>query len=173
MELPKKIKRILFDPSPKLRLVNEPVDEPWMYLEKWVAQMFTLMYESPSGGVGLSACQVGWNVQLFVMNADKEKKSREKQRVFWNPKIFGTMGEVKKVREGCLSLPNVFGLVERFPGVVLHAITPTGPIVEPFEGFAAQIIQHEMDHLAGKVCWEKFVPPDPAPVAPPAAEVKP
>lgn len=177
MELPDKINRLYLDPSAKIRLPNELVTEPWEYLEKWARKMFGLMYAV--NGVGLSACQVGWNVQLFVMNPDKDRR-RSAERVFWNPSIFGTEGDPEPMREGCLSLPKVFGNVKRFPGIVLKAMTPAGERVELFRDFPAQVVQHEMDHMAGKVCWEKFTdeperkpsaapPGQPGAAAPPVA----
>lgn len=154
MEFPKKINKILYDPAPRLRAPNELVTEPWEYLEGWTRKMFKLMYEV--NGVGLSACQVGWNVQLFVMNPDKEGKSKKQERVYWNPRRYGTQGAMVVYNEGCLSLPKVFGNVKRFPGIVLHAMTPQGEKFEHLTGFAAHIVQHELDHMVGQLCWEKF-----------------
>lgn len=117
--------------------------------------MFKVMYRS-GNGVGLAAPQVGWNVRLFIMNPDTETKKPSAQRVFWNPEI-KFIGEPELMNEGCLSLPNVWGDVMRHPAVKLTASSPTGWLDEVFEGFEAQIIQHEMGHLKGKLCMDSFV----------------
>lgn len=151
-----KIKRVILDPDPRLRAPNADVTEPWEHLESDVRRMFKVMYGT---GVGcdMAAPQVGWNVRLFIMNPDIETKKPRAQRVFWNPEIVAFEGEPEKKREGCLSLPRVYGDVMRYPKVQLRAITPEGPVQEWFEGLAAQIVQHEMGHLVGQLCLELFV----------------
>lgn len=150
-----KIKRVILDPDPRLRAPNVPVTEPWEYLEPLVRKMFKVMY-SAGNGVGLAAPQVGWNVQLFVMNPDQQHKRPGAQRVYWNPELVELVGEPKKMREGCLSLPKVFGDILRYPKVRIKAMSPRGLVEETFEGFAAEIVQHEIDHLNSVLCWEKF-----------------
>jgi peptide deformylase len=150
-----KIKKVVLDPDPRLRLPNVNVTAPWADLETDVKRMFKVMY-STGVGCGLAAPQVGWNVRLFIMNPDIATKKPRAQRVFWNPDV-DLLGEPAPRREGCLSLPNVYGNVMRYPEVKLYAQSPTGPVEEVFSGLAAQIIQHEMDHLAGLLCFEKFV----------------
>lgn len=159
MDFPLKIKRMKLDPAPCLRAPNADVDAPWEDLEPWADRMFKVMY-SCGNGVGLSACQVGWNVRLFVMNWDSDHKKPQAECVFWNPVLDGVEGEPLKLWEGCLSLPKVFGWVLRYPSIRLKAMTPLGPIEEWFDGRAAHIIQHELDHMKGELCWEKFLPAD-------------
>jgi peptide deformylase len=109
-----------------------------------------------TNGVGLAAPQVGWNVRLFVMNPDQRTFRPQEQRVFWNPAIVERLGERRWKREGCLSLPRVFGDIERWDVVRLKAMTPAGPIDEFFSEFAGEIVQHEVDHLDGKLCYDQW-----------------
>lgn len=142
------------DPDPRLRAPNAAVTQGWEELAPLVRQMFKVMYRAR--GVGLAAPQVGWNVRLFVMNPDDETHKPEAQRVYWNPQIT-LMGEPKLMSEGCLSAPGVTGDVRRFEAVRLQALSPRGAVDEVLEGFAAQIVQHEVGHLNGKICVDDFV----------------
>lgn len=151
-----KIKRIILDPDPRLRAKNADVTATWEEMEGDVKKMFKVMY-STGIGVGMAAPQVGWNIRLFVMNPDQRTKKPQAQRVFWNPELVELLGDPKVMREGCLSLPNVFGYVARYEKLRLKAMSPTGPVDEIFSGFAAQIVQHEVDHLNGVICMDKFV----------------
>lgn len=154
-----KIKRIILEPDPRLRAPNVDVTEPWEEIRPYVKLMFKAMYRT-GNGVGLAAPQVGWHVRLFVMNPVRFKYSlnfdQKQEHVFWNPSV-ALLGDPVPMREGCLSLPGVFGDVPRHPRVHLVAMSPQGPVEQDFEGFAAQIIQHEVDHLAGRLCYERLV----------------
>ncbi len=151
-----KIKRLVLDPDPRLRAPNVDVTEPWEELEPATRKMFKIMY-STGVGVGLAAPQVGWNVKLFIINPDQKNKKPKNQRVFWNPEPLVLLGEAMKMEEGCLSLPKVFGHIMRYPAVILKAMTPDGPIEEKFEGFKAQIMQHEVGHLLGDLCFDRYI----------------
>lgn len=155
MIFPIKIKRVILDPDPRLRAPNVDVDAPWEDLEPWVRKMFKVMYHT-GVGVGMAAPQVGWNVRLIVLNPDNKARKPAAERVYWNPTI-ATLGEPEKKWEGCLSLPKVYGDVMRYPEVRLQAQSPTGPVDEIVKGYAAQILQHEVGHLNGELCWERFV----------------
>ena len=157
MTLPLKIKKILLEPDPRLRAQNVYVTETWSELEYWTKQMFKAMYRTENG-VGLAAPQVGWNVRLFVMDAARFKELQPRRLVFWNPRILEYRGDIELKREGCLSLPRVFGDLWRYPEVRLEAQGPAGPVDEYFKGIAAEIIQHEVDHLNGILCRELWKP---------------
>lgn len=118
-----------------------------------VRRMFEVMYEKK--GVGLAAPQIGWNIQLFVMNATPEDPKGE--RIYWNPHLT-TSGDFVDQEEGCLSAPRVWGKIKRWTEAVLTAETPDGPVIEKFEGFSAKIVQHEMDHLNGMLYFERMMP---------------
>ena len=151
-----KIKRILLDPNPALRAPNAEVTESWDDLLRNVRKMFKVMYRE---GIclSLSAPQVGWNIRLFIMNPDNVTRKPEKEHVVWNPEIIKTFGDRVKLREGCLSLPKVFGDVLRYPKIILKGTGPKGPALGSFSGLAAHLIQHEMDHLEGKMCWDQYI----------------
>ena len=144
------------EPDPRLRAPNVDVTEKWDELESWVRLMWKAMRNGWTMGVGLAAPQVGWNVRLFIMDTDIEEHKPASRRIFWNPRILELKGEPRLMKEGCLSLPNVWGQVRRYPGVVLEAMSAKGPIIEEFNFLAAQAVQHELDHLAGELCIDKL-----------------
>jgi len=158
MVWPKKIKRVVYDPNPALRAKNQmiPISVTWADLEPWVDKMWKAMYREPNS-VGLSACQVGWNVRLFIMDADREHKSKKSRFVFWNAVGLIFVGEPIQRHEGCLSFPGFFGMVNRAPGVILEATTPTGTGKFKFEGMEAHIIQHEWDHQNCQLFTDRFL----------------
>lgn len=147
-------KRILEHPDPVLRL-------PCIDLEKWdddvankVRKMFKVMYRT-GVGVGLAAPQVGWSVRLFIMNPDTKTKKPEAQRIFFNPEVW-PIGDEVPINEGCLSVPGFFHTIRRFESVRLVAETPKGKIEEEFTELSAQIVQHEVDHLNGRLFIDRL-----------------
>lgn len=122
-----------------------------------IAEMFKIMYLKK--GIGLAAPQVGWNVRLFVMNETADPVRRESEKVFWNP-AWEFFGDMVDGSEGCLSLPGVHGRVRRRSEVLLKAETPNGTVEEVFKGWAARIVQHEIDHLGGLLIIDKMSPAD-------------
>lgn len=103
-------------------------------------------------GAGLTACQIGGCLRLSVMATPNEPPL-----TFWNPDLI-LFGQTKRVREGCISMPGVFGDVVRFKNAILVAETPAGPIRKEFRGFAAQVLQHEVDHMDGRMFFESAKP---------------
>lgn len=152
-----KIKRIILDPDPRLRLPSNDLAEYGPEEEANVRKMFKVMYRT-GVGVGLCAAQVGWMVRLFVMNPDSKTRKPEEERVFWNPYAYAFRGDLVPMHEGCLSLPGVYGNIKRYSKITMKAETPKGVVIKTFTGFAAQIIQHNMGHLDGKPCWDLFEP---------------
>jgi len=116
----------------------------------------TLLSQSDPEGVGLAAPQVGKNLQIFLMHYPEE--GIELKAVI-NPKVITVSKQKIKatksknnVLEGCLSLPYYYGPVERAKTITINYLNEDGEsVTEKFEGFAAQIIQHEMDHLNGRL----------------------
>jgi peptide deformylase len=137
---------VLEFPDPRLRTRAKPVEEFDSALKQLVADMLETMYTAP--GIGLAATQVNVHKQLIVMDIGGE--TREPQ-VYINPEILSRDGaEVSE--EGCLSVPNVFEEVERAARVRVRARDADGQSFErDLEGLAAVCLQHEMDHLAGKL----------------------
>jgi len=138
--------QLVFYPDPILRRRAAPLQSVDAEVQARAKEMFRIMYDER--GVGLAAPQVGWSVRLFVMNpAGAEEPERE--RVLINPVILEREGSVTD-EEGCLSIPDVRGRVERASRIVVESQDLDGNRKqEVFEDFEARIIQHEFDHLEG------------------------
>ncbi len=110
--------------------------------------------DSQSDGVGISAVQIAEPVRLFILSekayrADK-KTVRTPHRVFINPMITKISKDVQIIEEGCLSIRGVYGDVTRPYAITIQALDENGEMfIEQANGFVAQVIQHEMDHLDG------------------------
>jgi peptide deformylase len=137
---------ILEFPDPRLRTRAEPVLQFDAALRQLIADMLQTMYAAP--GIGLAATQVNVHRALLVMDVSAEKNQPE---VYINPQIV-TRDGVEVSEEGCLSVPNIFEEVERAARVRVRAQDAHGQSFErELEGLAAVCLQHEMDHLAGKL----------------------
>ena len=137
---------ILEFPDPRLRTRAEPVRQFDAALKQLIADMLQTMYAA--SGIGLAATQVNVHRQLLVMDVSSEKNQPQ---IYINPQIV-TRDGVEVSEEGCLSVPNVFEEVERAARVQLRAQDADGqPFERDLEGLAAVCLQHEMDHLAGKL----------------------
>lgn len=137
---------ILVYPDKRLRQRSEPVTEFDAELEKLVQDMAETMYAAP--GIGLAAIQVNVLKRVVVMDLSEEKNDLT---VFINPEVTPLEG-TQESEEGCLSVPGVFASVERVERVRINAMDVKG---NPFEletdGLLSVCIQHEVDHLNGKV----------------------
>jgi len=137
---------ILEFPDPRLRTRAQLVTEFDGALKQLADDMLQTMYAAP--GVGLAATQVNVHRQLIVMDAGGEKKDPQ---VYINPEIISREG-VEVTEEGCLSVPNIYEEVERAARVRVRARDLTGRSFErELDGLAAVCLQHEMDHLDGKL----------------------
>ena len=137
---------ILEFPDPRLRTRAEPVQAFDAALQRLIADMLETMYAAP--GIGLAATQVNVHRALLVMDTSLDKNQPQ---VFINPEILSRDG-VEVSEEGCLSVPNVFEEVERAARVRVRAQNADGSVFErDLEGLDAVCLQHEMDHLAGKL----------------------
>ncbi|SFR65680.1 peptide deformylase [Marinobacter daqiaonensis] len=141
------ILNILEYPDPRLRTIAKPVDEVTDETRKLIEDMFETMYDAP--GIGLAATQVNVHQQIIVMDLSEDKSE---PRVFINPKVEVLDGDYQPMQEGCLSVPGFYEDVDRIEHVRINAINEKG---EAFEleatGLLAVCIQHEMDHLNGKL----------------------
>ncbi len=137
---------ILHFPDPRLRKVAKPVTEFDDELRQLVSDMFETMYEAP--GIGLAATQVDRHIRLLVMDVSE---ARDQPRCLINPQILEADGE-EETDEGCLSVPGFYEKVRRAEHIRVSAQDPHGAVHE-FEasGLEAVCIQHEMDHLEGKL----------------------
>ncbi len=141
------IRAILTVPDPILKQVSKPVPEVTDEVRALMDDMLETMYAAP--GIGLAAIQIGEPLNVIVMDLAREGEEPNPQ-YFVNPEILETIEETKPYEEGCLSVPDVFDLVERPARVKLRYLDYDGKeVVEWAEGLYATCIQHEMDHLKG------------------------
>jgi peptide deformylase len=141
---------VLCYPDPRLHKVAKPVGQVDSRVKKIVADMAETMYEAP--GVGLAATQVDIHERIVVIDVSDEQNEL---RVFINPEIIWSSPEKKSWREGCLSVPDFYDEVERPAQVKVRALDLNGKEFEiDADGLLAVCLQHEMDHLQGKVFVE-------------------
>ena len=139
--------QILEYPDPRLRKVARPVTVFDGALRKLVADMGQTMYAAP--GIGLAATQVDVHERIIVIDVSENK---DQLRVFINPEITWASEETALCEEGCLSVPGIYDEVRRPARVRVKFQDPDGNSHEiDCEGMLAVCIQHEMDHLTGKV----------------------
>ncbi len=153
------IKRILVYPEDCLKQKAKPVkifNDP--ALNELVQDMLDTMYDAP--GVGLAAPQVGVSLRVAVTDVDWRSEDGEKNHQVWiNPEFTWKSDETEITEEGCLSLPEIYGDVERPNAVRLKWFDLEGKKHEQdFDGFQAVALQHEFDHLDGKVFIDYFTP---------------
>ena len=141
---------ILHYPDPRLHTVAKPVTEVNAKIQRLVDDMAQTMYDAP--GIGLAATQVDVHLQVIVIDLSDE---RDQLQVFINPQLIWASEEKKAWQEGCLSVPDFFDEVVRPSEVRVKALNREGkPFEIHAEGLLAVCIQHEMDHLKGKVFVE-------------------
>ena len=140
------IRTILEFPDPRLRTRAQPVTVFDAELGRLVDDMFESMYAAP--GIGLAATQVDVHRRVIVIDVSE---ARDEPLVFINPEILSREG-VAQTEEGCLSVPGIFDQVERAEKVRVRSRDRTGALIEKeYTGVLAVCIQHEMDHLEGKL----------------------
>lgn len=143
------IRTILHYPDKRLREPGEPVTEFGPELAELVEDMAETMYAAP--GVGLAATQIGEPIRLFIVDVATGDDEPSDLKVFVNPEIIGREGE-QCWEEGCLSFPGVHEEVERAERVTVRAQDEHGEAFElEADGLLAVAIQHENDHLDGKL----------------------
>jgi len=144
---------ILKYPDPRLRTVAKPVAEVTDATRKLIDEMFIIMYAAP--GIGLAATQVDVHQRIIVIDISAEK---DQPLVIINPQIIAKDG-VEVHEEGCLSVPGVYEKVERAESIKLQALDRQGESFEiETDGLLAVCIQHEIDHLDGKVFVDYLSP---------------
>ena len=142
---------ILRYPDARLHKVARPVTHVDEAIRKLINDMAETMYAAP--GVGLAATQVDAHVRIIVIDVSE---TRDDLKVFVNPQLIATSGVIER-EEGCLSVPDVYEKVRRAERVTVRALDANGaPFELEAEGLLAVCIQHEMDHLEGKVFVEKL-----------------
>jgi peptide deformylase len=145
---------ILRYPDPRLQQVAKPVAAVDARLRQLADAMFATMYEA--AGIGLAATQVNVHERLIVIDASE---TRDQPLVLINPEIVWASAETRLGEEGCLSVPGIYDGVERSLAVRVEALDLDGKRqTHEAEGMLAVCIQHEMDHLMGKVFVDYLSP---------------
>lgn len=145
---------ILSFPDPRLRTKAKPVDKITDDIRQLAADMLETMYAAP--GIGLAASQVDKHIQLIVMDLSEEKNQ---PHVYINPTITPLTTETQPYEEGCLSVPQVYDKVERPSRVRIDYMNLDGEQVSvEADDLLAVCIQHEMDHLDGKLFVDYLSP---------------
>ena len=140
-------------PDPRLKKMAQPVPEVTADIRRLIGDMADTMYAAP--GVGLAAVQVAVPKQVIVVDASA---TRDQLRVLVNPTIAAAQGEIEG-EEGCLSVPGYYDKVRRAARITVTAQDDRGrPFELTAEGMLAVCIQHEMDHLVGKVFVDYLSP---------------
>jgi peptide deformylase len=147
--------------QPVLKKVALPIDHNYENLSELINNMWETMYASK--GVGLAAPQIGLSIRLFVMDSiqimDEERESEGAKKIFINARIIEETGDLWTYEEGCLSIPDLNGDVERQSKVRIQYVDENFVAHdEIYEGINARIIQHEYDHLEGILFVEKLKP---------------
>ena len=138
---------ILHYPDARLHRIARPVEVVDAAVRAIVADMAETMYAAP--GIGLAATQVDIALRIVVIDVSD---SRDQLRVFVNPEIVGRSAECKSYEEGCLSVPGIYEDVERPDRITVRALDAEGrPFTLQADGLLSVCIQHEIDHLDGKV----------------------
>jgi peptide deformylase len=145
---------ILCYPDPKLHTVAKPIAAVDARIQQLAADMLETMYDAK--GIGLAATQIDAHERLIVIDVSEE---RDQPMVLINPELVWTSPTTHLNEEGCLSVPGIYDGVTRFDAVHVKALDEKGNsrVIEA-DGLLAVCVQHEMDHLLGKVFVEYLSP---------------
>ena len=146
---------------PVLKKVGSPIDNDFPFLEQLIEDMWETMYHAK--GVGLAAPQIGQAIRLFIVDTVQIQEEGEEEKgikkVFLNAQMLEETGDNWSYEEGCLSIPNITGDVERKKNITIRYMNEKfEEITESYEGMNARVIQHEYDHIDGKLFIEKLNP---------------
>ena len=148
--------RVIKYPHPTLRRKSRDLRRVDAEVRKIVRQMLELMYEH--NGIGLSANQVDLPYRLFVLNPSGEASAKDEERVFINPVILRHSGTAE-AEEGCLSFPGIYAPVRRAEKIAVSAYNLAGEEMNyELEGLFARAVQHEYDHLDGRLFIDRLSP---------------
>ena len=148
---------ILIYPDPRLKKTCKPVSEITPELRSLADDMLAAMYEAP--GIGLAAPQVGVLKRLIVMDCIKEEGAQPRPTILFNPVVTWSSEELNVYEEGCLSIPEQYGEVERPAEVNVSWLDQHGKERnQHFDGLWATCVQHEIDHLNGKLFIDYLKP---------------
>ena len=148
---------ILIHPDPRLKKVAAPVEDISDELRKLSDDMLETMYDAP--GIGLAAPQIGILQRLIVLDCVKEDGEAPRPLVMFNPEIIAASDQTSSYEEGCLSIPEQYAEVTRPAEVTVRWMDRDGnPQEESFDQLWATCVQHEIDHLEGKLFIDHISP---------------
>lgn len=151
------VRNILIHPDPRLKKLCDPVRDITPELRVLADDMLATMYDAP--GVGLAAPQVGVLARLIVMDCVKDPEVAPRPMILINPEVIWASDERNVYEEGCLSIPDQFAEVERPAEVRVRWLSVDGVEQEEhFTGLWATCVQHEIDHLDGKLFIDYLKP---------------
>jgi len=151
------LRPILIHPDPRLKKISAPVTEVTGTIARLADDMLETMYDAP--GVGLAAPQIGVMSRMFVMDCVKEEGDAPQPMVIINPEVLWLSEDFSTYEEGCLSIPEQFGDVERPASVEMQWLGLDGKTQKQrFDGLWATCAQHELDHLNGKLFIDYLKP---------------
>ncbi len=143
------IRPLVILPDPLLRTVSDVVANADGATKALIDDMFETMYDAP--GVGLAAVQVGVTTRIVTMDASRGDDEKQPLALI-NPEIIWSSDALNEYEEGCLSIPEFYGVVTRPTKVGVRFLDLDGKVLErEMDGLAATVIQHEIDHLNGKL----------------------
>ena len=148
---------ILLHPDPRLKAKADPIGSVDTELRRLADDMLETMYDAP--GIGLAAPQVGILQRMLVMDCVKEEDAAPQPMVLINPEIIGVSEDLNVYEEGCLSIPDQYAEVTRPAEVKVQWMDLDGKTQqETFDGLWATCVQHEIDHLDGKLFIDYLKP---------------
>ncbi len=148
---------IVLHPDPRLKKVAAPVDDLSDDLRTLADDMLSTMYDAP--GIGLAAPQIGVNQRLIVLDCIKEEGAAPRPMAMFNPEVVAASDETNVYEEGCLSIPEIYADITRPEVVTVRWIDTNGAEQEEtFDGLWATCVQHEIDHLDGKLFIDYLSP---------------
>ena len=148
---------ILIHPDPRLKAVATPVADISDELRRLADDMLETMYDAP--GIGLAAPQIGEMARLIVLDCVKDKAQPPRPLAMFNPRVVAASDESSVYEEGCLSIPEISADVEQSDAVTLRWLDLSGEErEETFGGFPAVCVQHEIDHLNGRLYIDYLKP---------------
>jgi peptide deformylase len=151
------IRPIILHPDPRLKKVADPVATITAELRRLADDMLETMYDAP--GIGLAAPQVGVGARLLVMDCVKDEAAPPRPMILFNPRVTWTSEELNSYDEGCLSIPEHYAEVTRPAEVEVAWQDQSGAERrERFGGLWATCVQHEIDHLDGKLFIDYLTP---------------
>lgn len=151
------LRNILIHPDPRLKKVTAPVASVSDDIRRLADDMLETMYDAP--GIGLAAPQVAQMLRMIVMDCEKDEGATPAPMVLINPQVVWSSDERSVYDEGCLSIPDQYAEVERPAEVEVEWLNLDGKTQrEKFDGLWATCVQHEVDHLDGKLFIDYLKP---------------